>query len=133
MNKAIVYFDGVCNFCNGLVNFIIKNDKKDYFRFAALQSNAGVKFCTDNNLPIGKLETFYLFENGKIYSHSTAALRLLKKLGWKYSWLYMFIIIPAGVRDFLFYNPIARNRYKWFGKRDSCMVPSPDVRAKFLE
>jgi predicted DCC family thiol-disulfide oxidoreductase YuxK len=133
MNRAVIYFDGVCNFCNGLVNFVIRHDRKDYFRYAALQSESGKKFCRENNLPTDNLETFYLYMDGKVYSHSTAGLMLLRKLGWKYSWLYVFIIIPAGIRDFLFYKPIARNRYKWFGKKDQCMIPEEEVKGKFLE
>lgn len=132
MNHAVVYFDGVCNFCNGFVNFLIRHDKKDFFRYCPLQSDRGTEFLRANNLPIDNPGTFFLELNGKIYSRSTAALLLFKNLGWQFRWLYAFIIIPETIRDAIFYNPIARNRYKWFGKKDSCMVPDEKVRSKFI-
>lgn len=130
-DKGIVLFDGVCNFCNSSVNFIINKDKTDYFRFLPLQSEKGKKIVERFKLDPENLQTVILLENGKIYTRSTAALRIVKKLkgGWKL--LYGFVIVPPVVRDF-FYNIIAKNRYRWWGKKDSCMVPTPDVRKKFL-
>ena len=130
-NKGLVLFDGVCNFCNSSVNFIIKNDKTDHFRFLPLQSERGKKIVTEYNLDPENLQTVILLEQGRIYTRSTAALRIARKLsgGWKL--MYGFVIVPSVVRDF-FYNIIARNRYKWWGQRDSCMIPTPEVKRKFL-
>ena len=131
MEHAVVYFDGVCNFCNGVINFIIRNDRNDYFRYTPLQSESGQKFLRDHQFPMQRLDTFYLAENGKIYSHSAAVLRILKRLGWKYSWMHGFIIVPAFIRDF-FYEVISKNRYRWFGRKDQCMIPTAEERGKFL-
>src|SRR5438045_6505464 len=125
MNQASVFFDGVCNFSNGFVNFMIPRDKKNYFRYSPLQSDFAKKFLEEHNLPTHKLITFYLYENGKIYSRSTAALRLFRKLSGLYPLLYLFIIVPRPVRDF-FYHIISKNRYKWFGEKDHCMVPTKE-------
>jgi len=131
MDHAIVYFDGVCNFCNAVINFVIHHDHKDYFRFVSLQSERGQAFLKQHGLPAEKLETFYLDEGGKIYSYSTAALRLAKHLSGIYSWAYAFIIVPGFIRDPV-YNFISEHRYKLFGRQDQCMIPTPEMRAKFL-
>lgn len=132
VEHAIVYFDGVCNFCNGVVNFIIRHDKKDYFRFISLQSERGQAFLKAHNHPTDKLETFYLEDrDGKIYGYSTAALMLAKHLSGIYSLGYAFIIIPKFIRDPV-YHFISEHRYKLFGRRDRCMIPTPEMRAKFL-
>jgi len=117
-DKGLVMFDGVCNFCNSSINFIIRNDKTDHFRFLTLQSERGQKIIKQYNLDPENLQTVILLENGRIYTRSTAALRIAHKLkgGWKL--FYGFIIIPAVVRDF-FYNIISKNRYKWWGKKES--------------
>jgi predicted DCC family thiol-disulfide oxidoreductase YuxK len=128
---TIVLFDGVCNYCNGRVNFVIKRDKKDRFRFAALQSDAGKAMLKKYNVPAVDLSSFVLIEDGKYYLRSTAALRLLKKLGGIYSLMYAFMIVPRFLRDRV-YNYVARNRYRWFGKMESCMVPTEEVRGRFL-
>lgn len=129
--KGIVLFDGVCNFCNSSVNFIIRKDHNDYFRFLTLQSDKGKSIVARHHLDPENLQTVILLENGKIYTRSTAGLRIAKKLkgGWKL--LYGFVVIPAFIRD-LFYNIIAKNRYRWWGKKDACMVPTPEVKNKFL-
>ncbi len=130
-DKGLVMFDGVCNFCNSSINFIIRNDKTDHFRFLTLQSERGQKIIKQYNLDPENLQTVILLENGRIYTRSTAALRIARKLkgGWKI--FYGFIIVPAVLRDF-FYNIVAKNRYKWWGKKESCMIPTPEVRKKFL-
>lgn len=130
-DKGLVMFDGVCNFCNSSINFIIRNDKTDHFRFLTLQSERGQKIIKQYNLDPENLQTVILLENGRIYTRSTAALRIARKLkgGWKL--FYGFIIVPAVLRDF-FYNIISKNRYKWWGKKESCMIPTPEVRQKFL-
>lgn len=127
--SAIILFDGVCNFCDGSVNFIIEHDKKDYFKFAPLQSEAGQKYVEDFDL--SEIDSVILVENRKAFTHSTAALKIAQRLGGIWSLAYVFIIIPKPIRDF-FYKLFARYRYKLFGKKDECMIPTPEVRAKFL-
>jgi predicted DCC family thiol-disulfide oxidoreductase YuxK len=128
----IVLFDGVCNLCNSSVQFIIKRDKKKQFRYASLQGKFGQEFLKKHNLPADYFNSFILLENEKVYSSSTGALRMLKHLGGAWSLLYGFIILPKFMRDGV-YNWIARNRYKWFGKKDSCMIPTPDLKERFLD
>jgi predicted DCC family thiol-disulfide oxidoreductase YuxK len=127
----ILLFDGVCNFCNGAVNFVIKRNKKKNIRFAPLQSSMGNSLLNDYNLPADNLETFFFIEDNKPYAYSTAALRVCRHLSGLWPLLYVFIIVPAFIRDGV-YKWIGKNRYKWFGKKESCMIPSPDVRARFL-
>jgi predicted DCC family thiol-disulfide oxidoreductase YuxK len=131
MEQPVVLFDGVCNLCNSAVQFIIKHDKKNVFRFASLQSGTGQDLLARYNLPMNELNSFILIENNKAYSRSTAALRVAKKLNGIVSWLYGFIIIPQIFRDSI-YDWIARNRYKWFGKKEECMIPTPELKARFL-
>lgn len=129
--NAIVMFDGVCNFCNSSINFIIRKDKEDYFRFLTLQSEKGKAIIERHHLDPENLQTVILLENGRIYTRSTAALRIVRHLkgGWKL--LYAFVIVPPVIRDFV-YNIIAKNRYRWWGKQEACMVPTQEVRKKFL-
>ena len=130
-DKAIVLFDGVCNFCNSSVNHIIRLDRKDHFRFAPIQSETGKKFLAAHHIDPQKTDSIILIENGKAYVRSTAILRIHKQLGGLWSWLYGFIIIPPFLRNAV-YDLVARNRYKWFGKKDSCMIPTAEMRGKFL-
>lgn len=132
-NHAVVLFDGVCNFCNNSINFIIRHDKRDYFRYAPLQSPLGQKMLGEHGLDKKEITSVILFENGKLYTKTSAALRIAKKLnaGWPL-FFYLFIWIPPFIRNVV-YDIIARNRYRWWGKKDSCMIPSPDVRKKFLD
>lgn len=129
-DKAIVLFDGVCNFCNSSINFIIKHDKKGHFKFAPLQSEIAKIMVGDKTLSIP--ESVILIDNGKTYDRSTAALRIARKLDGLWPLLYVFIIIPKPLRDMV-YNLIGRNRYKWFGKMEVCMIPTPEVRERFLD
>ncbi len=132
MNETIVLFDGVCNLCNSSVQFIIKRDRKRKFRFASLQGKTGQSLLQQFNLPVNDLNSFILIEDNKAFRQSTAALRVAKDLsgGWKL--LYGFIIVPKFIRDAV-YNWIARNRYKWYGKREECMVPTAELRERFLD
>ena len=130
-NYSLILFDGVCNFCNSSVNFVIDHDKKNIFKFASLQSDAGQNIFKDNDLPSNEFNTFLLLERNKLYDKSTAALKVTRNLGGLWKQLYVFIIVPPFIRNF-FYNLIARNRYKWFGKKDSCRIPTPEERAKFI-
>lgn len=128
--SAIVLFDGVCNFCNSSINFIIKRDKKRYFHFAPLQSDIAQKIVGDKTKPMP--ESVILIENGRTYDRSSAALRIAKKLDGLWPVLYIFILLPKPIRDWV-YNLIGRNRYKWFGKTEACMIPTPEVRSRFLD
>jgi predicted DCC family thiol-disulfide oxidoreductase YuxK len=130
--EKIVLFDGVCNLCNSSVQFIIKHDKKKQFRFASLQGNYGQAFLKTHNLPSDNFNSFILLEGDKVYSRSEGALRMLKHLGGRWSLFYAFIILPKFIRDNV-YNWVARNRYKWFGKREECMIPTPDLKERFLD
>ncbi|SFS31434.1 thiol-disulfide oxidoreductase DCC family protein [Lutibacter maritimus] len=130
--KSIIFFDGVCNLCNSSVNFIIKHDKKKQFLFASLQSDAAKEILLQYNSKKINLDSIVLLDNGKLYEKSTAALRISKHLNNGLFLLYIFIIIPTFIRDYL-YNYIAKNRYKWYGKKDSCMIPTIDLKSRFLE
>jgi len=130
-HSAIVLFDGVCNFCNHSVQFIIKRDKKSYFKFGALQSEEGKTLLQKHNLSPEVLDTIVLIENGKAYSYSTAPLRIVRKLTLLWPIMYIFILVPTFIRNPI-YKWISRNRYKWFGKQESCMLPTPDIRNRFL-
>ena len=114
-----------------MVNFIIRHDKKGLFRFAAFQSEAGKKIMRQYHLPTTNLESFVLIENGKAFQRSTAGLKLYNKLSWYWKLTQLFWIIPKFIRDAV-YNLIAKNRYKWFGKKEQCMIPTPEVKSKFL-
>ena len=130
-NHSIILFDGVCNFCNGMVNFVLSQDKKGIFKFAALQSETGQKILEQFQLAKEDFESFVLVENGKTYKKSSAALRVANHFPWYWKELQILRIIPAFLRDAI-YDFVARNRYKWFGKKDQCMIPTPQVRNRFL-
>jgi predicted DCC family thiol-disulfide oxidoreductase YuxK len=129
--QPIILFDGVCNFCNSAVNFTLKRNKKANICFAPLQSEAGQKLLQQYNLPANEMRSFIIIENGIIYKQSTAALKVCRHLRGLWPLCYGFIIIPKFIRDGI-YNWIARNRYKWFGMRQSCMIPTPEVKARFI-
>jgi predicted DCC family thiol-disulfide oxidoreductase YuxK len=129
-DNAVVLFDGVCNFCNSSINFIIKRDRKGYFKFAPLQSEIAQKLVGDKTKPMP--ESVILIENGQTYDRSSAALLIAKKLDGLWPLLYIFMIVPKPIRDAV-YNLIGRNRYKWFGKTEACMIPTPEVRSRFLD
>jgi predicted DCC family thiol-disulfide oxidoreductase YuxK len=130
--RPIVLFDGVCNLCNQIVQFVIKKDKKKQFLFASLQGKTGQEVLKKFNLSSNDFNSFIMVEGDKIYTRSTAALRMMKKLsgGWKL--FYGLIVFPRFIRDTV-YNWIARNRYKWYGKKDECMIPTPELRERFLD
>ena len=129
--EGIILFDGICNLCNQSVQFIIKRDPKNYFKFAALQSEQAQLILDQHGIPGDVIDTIVLIENNKIYTQSTAALRIARKLNRLYFLLYIFILIPPFIRNPI-YRFIARNRYKWFGKKDSCMMPEPELKNRFL-
>lgn len=129
--NAIILFDGVCNFCNGSVNFIIDRDPSGYFKFAPLQSDIGEKLLRENGIDKTVVDSVVLIEDGAAYTHSTAALRVARKLSGAWRWFYNFRFVPEFIRDFA-YKLFAKNRYRMFGKQEACMLPSPEVRARFL-
>ena len=130
-NNCIILFDGVCNLCNSSVQFIIRNDPKKLFLFASLQSDAASKILLQFRIKKLDLTSILFIENGLIYDKSTAVLKISRKLKGGYPLLYGFIIIPRFMRDWM-YQQLANNRYKWFGKKDICMVPSSDLVDRFL-
>ncbi|MFS1512097.1 thiol-disulfide oxidoreductase DCC family protein [Chengkuizengella sp. SCS-71B] len=133
MNKtSILLFDGVCNLCNGVVQFILPRDLRGNIKFASLQSNAGQKFLKQYNLNTKEISTIVLIQGNKAYTKSTAALRLCLLLKKLWPILFAFILIPKSIRDVV-YDIIAKNRYRWFGKSEQCLIPSKEHREKFLE
>lgn len=128
--QAVIFFDGVCNLCNGAVQFVIERDRKNYFKFAALQSDFAINKLSNYSLQVKQGDSFVLLENGKVYEQSTAALRVAKRLNGLWLLLYVFIIIPPFIRNWV-YKFIARNRYKWFGRQETCWVPTPELRSRF--
>ena len=130
-NHSIILFDGVCNFCNSAINFVLKQDRKGVFHFAPLQSEAGQKLLQQYRLPTEEFESFVLIDDGKVYKKSTASLRVLNKLPWYWKEAQILRIIPTVFRDAI-YDFIARNRYKWFGKKGQCMIPTTQMRSRFL-
>jgi len=128
--NSIVLFDGVCNFCNDSVNFIIRHDPDGQFTFAPLQSDIGQELRAKYDIA-DDVDSIVLIENERAFMHSAAALRIAKTLGGPIAILYAFIIVPTFIRDF-FYKLFARYRYRLFGKKEVCMIPTPEVRERFL-
>lgn len=128
--NGIILFDGECNFCDQSVQFIIKRDPKGYYKFASLQSDIGQNLLKQFNAP-EDMDSFFLIDYNRCYYKSSAALRVCKNLKGLWKIAYPLLLVPKPIRDF-FYGIIAKNRYKWFGKKDSCMLPSPEIRNRFL-
>ena len=132
-DKKLILFDGVCNLCNNSVNYVIKHDKKDVFMFSALQSEVGKKIISHHNLDASKLDSILLFSPNKgIIQKSTAALKIASQLGFPNNVLAIFLIVPSFIRNWV-YGYIAKHRYTWYGKKATCMIPTPELKAKFLE
>ena len=130
--QPIILFDGVCNFCNSAVNFVIKRNAKTTILFAPMQSEAGQSLLKQYNLPVHDMQSFIFIDKGTVYKQSTAALKVCRYLRGLWPLCYGLIIVPKFIRDGI-YNWIARNRYKWFGIRHQCMIPTPEVKARFLK
>lgn len=130
-DKPILLFDGVCNLCNGLVQFIIQRDPEGRFRFTALQSEAGQQLLREAGLDPTSLNTVVMYDGGQFYTHSNVPLQIAWQLGGLWRIFYIFKAIPKWPRDRI-YDWIASNRYKWFGKKESCMIPTPDLKQRFL-
>jgi predicted DCC family thiol-disulfide oxidoreductase YuxK len=126
----VILFDGVCNFCDASVQFILNRDPEGIFQFASLQSEAGQNLVKKHNVP-ADVDSMILIEDDKVYYKSTAALKISRHLHGAWKWLYGFIIIPSPIRNIV-YDLIAKNRYKWFGQKESCMLPPPNIRKRFL-
>jgi predicted DCC family thiol-disulfide oxidoreductase YuxK len=131
MSNLVILFDGVCNLCNSSVQFIIRHDPDGRFKFAALQSAAGQSLLRDHHLDPSDFTSIVLLLNGGIYQKSRAALEITRRLPGLWPLLYFFIIVPPIIRDRI-YDWIAANRYKWFGRTEECMVPTPELRSRFL-
>ena len=129
--SAIVLFDGVCNFCNASINFVIERDSAGYFKFAPLQSEIGEELIAKHGIDTSETDSLILVEDGKVYTHSTGALRIARKLDGPWSWAYALIAVPRPIRN-AFYRLFAKYRYKLFGRQDACMMPTPEIRARFL-
>lgn len=130
MTDKVVFFDGVCNLCNSWVQWLIKRDKKNVFHYSSLQSHYASQNITDPEILKSDSIVFYI--NGVFYNRSSAVFQILKQLGFPYRLALVFYLVPRFIRDFV-YNTVAKNRYKWFGKRASCMVPDASLKLKFLE
>src|SRR6218665_1946007 len=126
---SVVLFDGVCNYCNTMVNFAIKHNKARSLRFAALQSEAGIALKSQYNID-DNIDSLVLIEEGRAYVYSSAAFKICKHLNFPYSLAYGLMVLPKFIRD-AGYKWFAKNRYKWFGKKDSCMIPTAEVRSLF--
>ncbi len=132
-NKKLILFDGVCNLCNSAIQFMIKHDKEDSFRYAALQSDIGKKLIAERNIDTEKVDSILLIEPGiAYYDKSDAALQIGKLLKGYRTISSILYMIPRGLRNIV-YDFIARNRYKWYGKKEACMIPTPELKAKFLD
>lgn len=131
--KKIILFDGVCNLCNSSVNRVIKWDKKNTFLFASLQSNYGKSLLDKLEIDTALTDSIILYEPGVSYEiKSTAILKIANDLGGFWKLMNVFFLLPSSFRDPI-YDYIAKNRYKWYGKKDSCMIPTPELKAKFLD
>ncbi|WP_264558674.1 thiol-disulfide oxidoreductase DCC family protein [Flavobacterium sp. N2270] len=132
VDKKIILFDGVCNLCDASVQFIYKHDKKDIFRFVAIQSELGQKIIKHIGVDTSKIDSIILYEPGLSYSYKAeAALTIAKNLSGIYSLLGYLNFIPNSIKNIV-YDYIAKNRYKWYGKKEACMIPTPELKAKFL-
>lgn len=131
-NNPVIFFDGVCNLCNASVQFIIEHDKRKYFQFTALQGNYAKAIVPELEANANQLNSILLLEGGKIYQKSTAALKIAKKLSGFWPFIYGFIVIPKFIRDWV-YDLIAKNRYKWWGRQESCWVPTPELKSRFYD
>lgn len=132
-DKKIILFDGVCNLCDSAVQMIIKYDTKDIFRFVALQSDLGQKIIQHLGINIQKIDSIILYQPGfAYYFKSEAALEIAKNLGGIFYFFTLFSILPTSFNNYI-YDYIAKNRYKWYGKKEACLIPTKEIQAKFLE
>ena len=129
---SVILFDGVCNLCNGFVNFVIARDPAGRFQFGALQSAAAQRLLGSIDSREPWPDSIVLVERGRVWTQSAAALRVARALAFPWPLAYVFVVVPRPLRDWI-YNRVARNRYRWFGQRAVCMVPTPELRARFID
>jgi predicted DCC family thiol-disulfide oxidoreductase YuxK len=132
MATRVVLFDGVCNLCNGAVQFLIRHDKRERLKFASLQSTTGQKILSEYGLPTDQFSSFIYVTEKKCYQKSDAVLAICKEIGGWFKLLTAFYVVPKPIRN-LAYSWVANHRYKWFGKQNQCMVPTPELKRRFLE
>ncbi|WP_299096666.1 thiol-disulfide oxidoreductase DCC family protein [Winogradskyella sp.] len=132
-NKQLILFDGVCNLCNSSVLYVIKRDYENKFLFAPLQSNIAKSITSEYKIDTNKVDSILLYnpKKQKVYSKSTAALQVAKQLNFPTKLMAIFLVTPAFIRNWA-YDYVAKNRYKWYGKKEACMIPTPELKAKFL-
>jgi predicted DCC family thiol-disulfide oxidoreductase YuxK len=128
----LVLFDGVCNLCNSVVQFVIARDPRGRFQFGALQSAAARRVIEEHGAPDALPDAIVLVEDGRLYTRSTAALRIARRLTFPWPLAAVFLAVPRPLRDRA-YALVASRRYRWFGRRETCMVPTPELRARFIE
>ncbi|KQR70598.1 thiol-disulfide oxidoreductase DCC family protein [Pedobacter sp. Leaf176] len=129
-NNPVIFFDGVCNLCNAAVQFVIEHDADSTFKFTALQSDFAKKMLPEFDFDTSKINSIVLLQNSKLYTKSSAALRIARKLNGLLPLLYVFIIVPKFIRDWI-YDIVAKNRYKWWGRQERCWVPTPELKSRF--
>lgn len=127
----LILFDGVCNLCSALVQFVIRNDQAAKFRFAAIQSEIGKEIFQSHGLDPADLQTFVLIADGRMFVRSDAAIEVVSRLGGAWRSLRLFKFVPRVMRDSI-YSTVARNRYRWFGRKEVCVVPTPEIKERFL-
>lgn len=133
VERPVVVFDGVCNLCNASIDFLLRHDRRGVFRFASNQSGAGRKLLSERGVDPENVQSVYLVEaDGRVSSKSTAVLRIARELGWPWRLATVFRVVPRPVRDVV-YDLVARSRYRLFGRRQTCRLPKPEERARFLE
>ena len=130
-SRAVILFDGVCGFCDRWVSFVLKHDRKAHFQFAALQSDAGRALLRSHSLRDDQLDTLVVIAGDRVYTRSSAVLTILQHLGWPWSAGAVGRIIPVALRDAA-YRIFARHRYRWFGFTETCRLPSPSERSRFI-
>jgi predicted DCC family thiol-disulfide oxidoreductase YuxK len=130
--NSIVVFDGVCNLCNWVVQLIIRHDPDGYFQFASLQSDVGKALLESHGIKTLQPESVVLVRDGRVFTLSDAALEITRDMGVPFSLLYPLVVLPRGFRDWA-YKIVARSRYRWFGRRDACLMPTPDLKRRFLD
>ena len=131
-DRAVILFDGVCNLCSGFVRFVIKRDRAGRFQFASLDSHAALRVMANADAHDDRVDSIVLVEDGYVYMRSAAALRIARGLRFPWPLAYLFVLVPRPLRD-LVYDIVARRRYQWFGRRSVCMVPTPELRGRFLQ
>lgn len=129
--QPLLFFDGVCNLCNSSVKTIIKKDRHQKFKFASIQSDAAKEILLQLDDYNSDIDSIILLNNNRLFYKSSAVLRLCKILGGWYNFLLIFWIIPKSIRNWM-YDFVAKNRYRWFGKRESCILPSTDLKERFI-